>query len=199
MTLGGASRSTRGSFAVREKSASAATIGPGARATPKSLFGLTMRSKFVAVPKSTVSKTWASYVRAATELTRRSAPTSLGLSVSTVSKPERARLETNILSIPQYCLSAVESSRSTGGATDEMTACSGGGQLSSSSKFLSRTAYWSAMRIRLVGTRQCATRSSPSKRPKTVLVLPVSTARSMRLSITKEGGIHGISKSSECE
>ena len=56
MTLSGASKSTRGNFAVREKSASAATIGPGASATPKSRFGLTMRSKVVAVPKSTTSK-----------------------------------------------------------------------------------------------------------------------------------------------
>src|SRR5450830_627518 len=170
--------STLGSLAAREKRASVEMPIPGAMAPPIYSPLSLMAQNVVAVPKSTIISGPPYFSIAATALTIRSAPTSLGFSYF-IERPVFIPGPTTSGFSLKYLLHTLSRVNVSGGTTVEITTA-----LTRLISFpekenssLSSIQYSSAVRCRFVERRQFPTSSLPSKTPRTILVFPTSKTR----------------------
>src|SRR3954452_12669873 len=181
----GAVRSMRGSLSVREVSASMEIWRPGPITPPRYSPAPETTSKLVEVPKSTATHAPLTLAWAATAFTRRSAPSSCGLSTR-IGIPVFRLGPTSRHGWPMCrSVSASYSGPSCGTTVDTIAPSSDPKPRSSSaSRWEIVAASSSAVALGIVPSRQSRLRSSPSKAPMCVCVLPTSTASSMRGIIT---------------
>ena len=137
----------------------------------------------VAVPRSSSVRGGSYSARAATAMTMRSLPTWEGVSIWMFS-PVLMPGPTTIGALPITFITPVRTELNTGGTTEEMMQSSTSLGLTSKrlSILLISEPYWSEVLMRSVATRASKEVFPPSMPPMTMLVLPMSIARSMALT-----------------
>ena len=177
MAQRGSSRLMPGSWAVLPVRASMEIFTPGQMQPPTKAPLSSMAVMVVAVPMSTSSSGAPYSAMAATAATIRSLPTSDGLSMRML-RPVLMPGPTTRALQPVSLRMAVLKELSTGGTTEEMMlpSMSSGETSKRLSMVFNSAQYWSEVLMRSVAIRASKRILSSSMQPRTMLVLPISTA-----------------------